>query len=81
MEQEIISKSNGHPRYGYRRITAVVRRDGYLVNAKRTHRVRRIEGVQVKKKHRKMRRLGESTAERRRATRPGESGVGTSLQI
>jgi putative transposase len=72
LEQEIISKSKDHPRYGYRRITAVVRRDGYLVNAKRTQRVRRIEGLQVKKKQRKMRRLGESTAERRRATRPGE---------
>ena len=72
LEQETISKSKDHPRYGYRRITAVVRRDGYLVNAKRTQRVRRIEGLQVKKKQRKMRRLGESTAERRRATRPGE---------
>ena len=36
LEQEIISKSKDHPRYVYRRITAVVRRDGYLVNAQRT---------------------------------------------
>ena len=72
LEQEIISKSKDHPRYGYRRITAVVRRDGYLVNAKWTQRVQRIEGLQVKKKQREMRRLGESTAERRRATRPRE---------
>jgi len=50
LEQEIISKSKDHPRYGYRRITAVLRRDGYLVNAKLTQRVRRIEGLQVKKK-------------------------------
>ena len=50
----------------------MVRRDGYLVNAKQTQRVRRIEGLQVKKTQRKKRRLGESTAERRRAIRPGE---------
>ena len=36
LEQEIISKSKDHPLYGYRRITAVARRDVYLVNAKRT---------------------------------------------
>ena len=34
--------------------------------------MRRIEGLQAKKKQQKIRRLGESTAERRRATRPGE---------
>ena len=34
--------------------------------------MRRIGGLQVKKKHRKKRRLGESTAERRRATLPWE---------
>ena len=57
LEQEIISKSKDHPRYGYRRITAVVRRDGYLVNAKRNQRVRRIEGLSLNKKPRKVRRL------------------------
>ena len=72
LEQETISKSKDHPRYDYRRITAVVRRDGYLVNANRTQRVRRNEELQVKKKQRKMRQLGELTAERRRATRPEE---------
>ena len=54
LEQEIISKSKDHSRYGYRRITAVVRRVGYLVNAKRTHRVLHIEGLQVKNKQRKI---------------------------
>ena len=54
LEHEIISKSKDHPRYGYRRITAVIRRDGYLVNAKRIQRVRRLEGLQVNKKQRKL---------------------------
>ncbi|HIL72413.1 MAG TPA: transposase [Verrucomicrobia bacterium] len=69
LEKAIVSRSQNHPRYGYRRVTAVLRRDGYRVNEKRTQRVRRVEGLQVKKKQR---RLGESTGHRRRATRPGE---------
>jgi putative transposase len=72
LEKAIIAKSNEHPRYGYRQVTVMVRRDGHMLNGKRTQRVRRIEGLQVKKKQRKTRRLGESTGERRRATRPGE---------
>ena len=50
----------------------MVRRDGCLVNAKRTQRVRRIEALQVKEKQRKIGRLGESTAECCGAKRPGE---------
>jgi putative transposase len=50
----------------------MVRRDRRLINVKRTQRVGRVEGLQVKKKQRKMRRLGESTGERHRATRLGE---------
>lgn len=72
LEQAIVAKSQDHPRYGYRRATVMLRRDGHQVNDKRTQRVRRVEGLQVKKKQRKTRRLGESTGERRRATRPGE---------
>ena len=33
LKKEIISKPKDHLRYGYRRITAVVRREGYLVNS------------------------------------------------
>lgn len=53
MEQEIISKIEDHPRYCYRRIAAVMPRDRYLVNAKRTQRARHIEGLQIKKNHQK----------------------------
>ena len=48
--QEIISKSKDHPHYGYRRNLAVVSPDEYLINAKRTQPVRRIEGLQINKK-------------------------------
>ena len=70
--EQIRSLSRKHPRYGYRRITALLRREGQEVNAKRVQRVRRMEGLQVRKKQRRMRRLGESTAERQRAGRRGD---------
>jgi putative transposase len=34
-----------HPRYGYRRITALMRREGFEVNVKRVARIRREEGI------------------------------------
>jgi putative transposase len=67
MRQRIVALSEKHPRYGYRRITALLRRDGHSINAKRVQRVRRQEALQVSKKQRRTRRLGLSTAERQRA--------------
>ena len=59
--------SEKHPRYGYRRVTAVLRREGQEVNAKRVQRVRRAAGLQVRERQKRMRRLGVSSAERQRA--------------
>ena len=70
MRKEVVEPSGKHPRYGYRRITALVRREGFEVNAKRVARIRRQEGLKVSKRQRRMRRLGLSTAERQRAQRP-----------
>lgn len=70
LRKEIVDLSGKYPRYGYRRITAVLRREGWKVNAKRVQRVRRQEGFQVHKKQRKMRRVGQSTALRQQAERP-----------
>jgi transposase InsO family protein len=72
LRKEIIALSQRHPRYGYRRITALLRREGWNVNPKRVQRVRRQEGFQVSKRQRKLRRVGTSTAVRQRATRPNE---------
>lgn len=69
LRKEIMSISNDKPRYGYRRITALLRRDGWEVNAKRVQRIRRQEGLGVSKRQRRMKRLGVSTAERRIATK------------
>ena len=46
------------PRYGYRRITVLLRRKGWRVNVKRVHRLWKAEGLQIRKKSRKRRRLG-----------------------
>lgn len=70
MRKEIIELSQKHSRYGYRRITAMMRREGFVINTKRVQRVRREEGFQVSKKQRRTKRLGTSTAERQRATHP-----------
>jgi transposase InsO family protein len=68
LHRQIVTLSQEHPRYGYRRVTVLLRREGHEINAKRVQRVRRQEGLQVSRKQRKLRRLGVSTAERQRAT-------------
>lgn len=70
VRKEVLELSEKHPRYGYRRITALLKREGFEVNAKRIARIRREEGLKVSKKQRRMKRLGISTAERLRAKRP-----------
>ncbi len=70
VRKEVVELSGKHPRYGYRRITALLRRDGFAVNPKRVARLRREEGLKVSKRQRRMRRLGTSTSERQRAERP-----------
>ena len=40
------------PRFGYRRITALLRRDGWRVNVKRVHRLWKAEGLQIRRKAR-----------------------------
>jgi transposase InsO family protein len=61
-----------HPRYGYRRIWALLRREGFRVNRKRIYRLWRREGLKVPQKARKKRHLGHSAngCARRRAEHP-----------
>ena len=49
-----------HPRYGYRRVWALLRQEGLPVNRKRIYRLWRKEGLKVPQKKRKRRRLGTS---------------------
>jgi putative transposase len=46
-----------HPRYGYRRVGALLREDGFTVNHKRARRLWVREGLKVPQKQRKRRRL------------------------
>lgn len=60
------------PRYGYRRVCALLRREGWRVNHKRIYRLWRREGLKVPQRRRKKRRLGQSEngCSRYRAERP-----------
>lgn len=76
-EQRLVKQlhqlSRAHPRYGYRRITALLRRDGWAVNRKRVQRLWRREGLKVPVAKPKRRAPGvASTLYPRRATRPNE---------
>src|SRR5438270_245567 len=72
MQSRIIDFSEQNPRYGYRRVTALLRREGAKINTKRVQRVRRQESLQVRKKQRRTKRLGMSTAMRQRAERANQ---------
>ncbi len=63
-----------NPRYGYRRIAALLRAEGRRVNVKRVLRLWRAEGLKVPRRQRKRRRLGSSEGgtQRRRAGRRNE---------
>jgi putative transposase len=62
------------PRYGYRRLTARLRAEGFCVNHKRIQRLCRDEGLRVLRRPKKRDRIGTSTvpATRLRATRPDQ---------
>ncbi len=64
--------SQSCPRYGYRRIWASLRREGWRVNRKRVQRLWRMEGLKVNQKVHKQRSLGHSgnSCVKRRAEYP-----------
>ena len=59
--QRIITLSWHHPRYGYRRICALLAREGWTVSRKQVQRIRRREGLKVRPKPKKIPRRGLST--------------------
>jgi transposase InsO family protein len=52
--------SRRHPRYGYRRIHAMLRNDGFRSSVGRVHRLWRLQGLRVPPKTIRRRRLGSS---------------------
>ena len=69
--------ARGHLRYGYRRMTTILHREGFCVNHKRIQRLCRDEGLRVLRKPKKRPRVGVSTINgtRLRATRPNQVWV------
>jgi putative transposase len=66
----VVALSRENPRYGYRRVWALLRREGFEVNKKRVHRLWREEGLKVPEKQHKRRRLlgnSENGSKRKRA--------------
>jgi putative transposase len=57
LRAEIITLASRYGRYGYRRITALLRRDGWHINHKRVERIWRQEGLKVPQKQPKRGRL------------------------
>jgi transposase InsO family protein len=60
LTSRIKALASKHPRYGYRRIHALLLREGWRVNRKRVQRLWRAEGLKVVQRQRKRRRLGSS---------------------
>ncbi len=69
---DIIELATQHGRYGYRRITALLREAGWLVNVKRVERIWRQEGLKVPAKQPKRGRLwlNDGSCVRLRPERP-----------
>jgi putative transposase len=71
--QKMVVLSRENPRYGYRRVWALLRREGWAVNKKRVQRLWREADLKVPAKERKRRRMGasENSITRRQAEYPG----------
>jgi putative transposase len=69
--ERMVTLTRENPRYGYRRVWALLRREGWPVNKKRVHRLWRQEGLKVPEKQHKRRHLllggSENGCTRRRA--------------
>ena len=72
LTEAITQKARAYGRYGYRRVTALLRADGWAVNPKRVERIWRREGLKVPTKQPKRSRLwlNDGSCIRLRAERP-----------
>jgi transposase InsO family protein len=61
LRKRLLKLSKKHPRYGYRRIAALLRREGWRVGKRHIQRLRRDEGLRVPPTKRKVVRRGVST--------------------
>jgi putative transposase len=61
LHQEVEALSRKHPRLGYRKLTRLLREDGWQVGRKLVQRIRRECGLRVKRWRKRTRRRGRST--------------------
>jgi putative transposase len=61
LRKRLQERSREHPRYGYRRIAALLRQEGWPVGKRQIQRLRRLEGLRVPPTKRKLIRRGIST--------------------
>jgi transposase len=50
LESRLLELVRAHPRYGYRRMTALLQREGWWINCKRVYRLWRRQGLRVPQK-------------------------------
>ena len=53
LREELVKLARQKPRYGYRRLHALLERQGHAVNVKRVHRLYAEEGLAVRRRKRK----------------------------
>lgn len=70
--KRIVWLSRKYPRYGYRRIRALLMREGWKAGRKFVQRIRRLEGLGIRGRGPRQRRRGRSTASPTRAMRLNE---------
>lgn len=70
MHAEVVRLSERYPYWGYRKIYDLIDRERYPVGRERVRLIRRREGLQVQRKRRKKRILGQTTQWVHRATHP-----------
>ena len=76
LTKELLALARKHPRFGYRRMTVLLNRAGWQVNAKRVARVWREAGLNIPNRKVRKRRLGHSGngIQRHRPERPNHVG-------
>lgn len=72
LKQRVKEIASSRVRFGYRRITVLLRREGWKVNAKRVYRLYREEGMQLSKKKPKQKRASHHRVARSQAEGPDQ---------
>jgi len=70
LTQRIKELAHQHRRYGYRRVTSLLQKEGRRVNHKRVYRLWKIEGLSLKKRKSKRKKVASIKGEMKRAAYP-----------